>query len=416
MRNLQKNGLSAMRLVITGVTRTGNLGGTAMLCAVEDVLRPYFDDIALASILPEKDRKQVGPDTTRLVSSGYRYLLLLAVPLCILFWPLRKIRPVRNTLAQLPLLKDIAAADAVADLSGIAFVDGRGIPLLYYNVAVALPAFFFGTPVYKLSQAMGPFRGRLNAFAAKWTLRRCATVAARGNMSLMHLKQLGIANAQFCPDTSFALQIDESVKRAAQDHIKSQSGFTNDGPLIVCSPSAVVLAHCKDAGVDMVSVLTDTFASLIASGNRVAMLPHSIDSGIRKNDDHSVARRIQQSLRERGYSVPILDPSGNPRLARALVGQSAVFIASRFHSMIAALSQSIPVVTVGWSHKYAEAAEPFGMSEFTMDYSQLTSERLISMLSEMLIRRDKLHDQMKLVSADVSAKATDGIKLVVGGA
>jgi polysaccharide pyruvyl transferase WcaK-like protein len=402
-----------MKLVITGVTRTGNLGGTAMLCAVEDVLRPYFGDVALASILPNKDRRQVGPDTTRIVSSGYRYLLLFVVPLCILFWPLRKVRPVRRLMAMLPLLKDIAAADAVADLSGIAFVDGRGIPLLYYNVAVALPAFFFGTPVHKLSQAMGPFKGRLNALAAEWTLRRCATVAARGNKSLEHLIELGIAGAQFCPDTSFALQIGESVEREARVQINSQDGFATEGPLIICSPSAVVLAHCQAADVDMISVFTETFVSLIAQGNRVAMLPHAADSGIRKNDDHSVARTIQQKVLERGHSVPILDPAGDPRLARAIVGQSAVFIASRFHSMIAALSQSVPVVTVGWSHKYTEAAEPFGMSEFTIDYSQLTSERLTLMLSDMLAKREELHDQMKIAAGEVRTKAIEGIKFVV---
>jgi polysaccharide pyruvyl transferase WcaK-like protein len=81
--------------------------------------------------------------------------------------------------------------------------------------------------------------------------------------------------------------------------------------------------------------------------------------------------------------------------------------------MIAALSQSVPVVTVGWSHKYTEAAEPFGMSEFTIDYSQLTSERLTLMLSDMLAKREELHDQMKIAAGEVRTKAIEGIKFVV---
>lgn len=403
-----------MKLVVTGVTRTGNLGGSAMLCAVEDVVAGKVEDFALASILPKQDRGQVGPDHARIIDSGYRYLLLIAVPLCILMWPFRKIGLVRRALARLPVLKDVAAADAVADLSGIAFVDGRGIPLLYYNVAVVLPALFFGTPVHKLSQAVGPFRTRLNVVLARWTLSRCASVAARGPVSLGHLKQLGIDRAEYRQDTSFALDIPAAVHELAIAELERHGLGDTARALVVCAPSAVVDMHCARAGIDMVSELSQALRKLDLAGLRVALLPHAADTGIRKNDDHAVARKIQGAARARGCELPILDPKGDPRLARAIVGCSSVFLASRFHSMIAALSQAVPTVTVGWSHKYAEAAEPFGMGRFTIDYAKLDSARLIAMIQDMLGERDRLHAAMREAAEQARISAIDGIGILLG--
>ena len=402
-----------MKLLVTGVTRTGNLGGTAMLCAVEDVVAPHVEDFALASILPHQDRRKQGPDHARIVAADYRYLLLIVAPLCLILWPVRQSQLVRSILARLPLLRDVSSADAVADVSGVAFVDGRGLTLLYYNVAVVLPALFFGKPVHKLSQATGPFTQPINAWAARFVLSRCASVAARGTVSLQYLKKLGIPFAERKADVSFALDVPESVRRRALSEIARYFIGDEAAPLLICSPSAVVRAHCKAIGVDMIGALAEVLAEFSRSGVRVALLPHATDTGIRKNDDMSVILEIQQTIRERGVEIPIVDPHGDPRLARALVGQSTVFLASRFHSMIAALSQAVPVVTVGWSHKYAEAAEPFGMEKFTLDYAELNSENLREKIKGALAAHEELRTAMLAAALDAKKSARDGIMIVL---
>lgn len=400
-----------MRVLVTGVTRTGNLGGTAMLCAVEDTIGDKVDDFALASILPGRDSAQQGPDHARIVRAGYRYWLLVAAPLCLLLWPLRNVATVRELMQRLPLLRDMSRADAVADLSGIAFVDGRGLPLLYYNFALVLPALFFGVPVWKLSQAVGPCETRLNAVLAGWALRRCAAVVARGKISLGHLKTLGIASARFRQDTSFALVVPDDVRGRGRDAIAR--ACAGDGPLVIYSPSAVVKRHCEKIGLDMVAVAADALGRLAAQGIRIALLPHSTDTGIRKNNDYGVAREIVDAMSRRGTSIALLDACGDPRLARAMIACADVFIASRFHSMIAALSQAVPVVTIGWSHKYAEAAEPFGMDRFTIDYAKMDAARLNNLVQDLLREREALVPGLRQASDEARRSAIEGIRLVV---
>ncbi len=405
-----------MDLLITGVTRTGNLGGAAMLCAVEDVLCGRVDDLALASILPRRDRSQDGPDHARIVNSDYRYLLLVGAPLCLVLWPVRRWRWLRQVIAQLPLFGDINRCDAIADISGIAFVDGRGLALLYYNAAIVLPALFFDKPVHKLSQALGPFERPINSGVARWILRRCASVAARGEISLQHLERLGVKTAIHRPDVSFALNISSETSALACRKIEDRFPGNNDTPLVLCSPSAVVKAHCAAAEVDMISVFTEVLIQLRESGVRVALLPHSADTGIRKNDDETVALEIRDAAAARMVEIPILDPRGDPRMARALIGCSSVFLASRFHSMIAALSQAVPVVTVGWSHKYAEAAAPFGMARFTIDYALLTPETLLAKISDVLSCRVELAGAMRSAADKAKQLSIDGIRVVFDGA
>lgn len=400
-----------MKVLVTGVTRTGNLGGAAMLCAVEDTIGDKVDDFALASILPARDCAQRGPDHARIVKAGYHYWLLVAAPLCILLWPLRSLSMVRKLMSRLPLLGDMGKADAVVDLSGIAFVDGRGLPLLYYNFALVLPALFFGVPVYKLSQAVGPFRTRMNAVVARWTLRRCAVVVARGKISLAHLKTLGIGSGRFLQDTSFALVVPDTVRDRGRDAVESVCA--GNGPFVVYSPSAVVKRHCEKIGLDMVAIAADALASLAAQGVRIALLPHSTDTGIRKNNDYSVAREIVDAMSRRGTSIALLDARGDPRLARAMIACADVFIASRFHSMIAALSQAVPVVTIGWSHKYAEAAEPFGMDRFTIDYAQMDAARLNTLVQDLLREREALVPGLRQASDEARRSAVEGIQLVL---
>ena len=403
-----------MRVIITGVTRTGNLGGAAMLCATEEVLINDVDEIALASILPNKDKKQEGPDSTRIVSADYRLWLLVIFPICILLWPLWKLNFVRSLAGRLPIMRDFAVADAVADLSGIAFVDGRGLSLLCYNVALTLPAFFFDVPVHKLSQALGPLEERLNKLVGKFVLSRCTTVAARGQRSLEYLIDAGISNAQFRPDTSFALKIsDEAYEKAHQQYL-SYFDESKNKPLVIFSPSAVVNRHCLDNRISFIDVLAKTVIRLDEDKVNVALLAHSTDTGIKKNDDVAVIKNIHKRLGKCAERVAILDAKGEPRLARALIAQSDVFVASRFHSMIGALSQTVPVVTIGWSHKYKEAAEPFGMDQYAMDYRELTTSSLFNQISELISESSNISKKMVPISERLKEEATLGIRAVLG--
>ena len=405
-----------MKIIVTGVTLSGNLGGYAMLLAVKDVLAPKIKDFALASILPKRDKAINKYNDLRIMSSDYKIWLMFTTPLCMLLWPFRKKKFIIWCARKIPILKYFSDIDAVIDLSGIAFVDKRGFALLIYNIAIVLPGLFCDKPVYKLSQALGPFNKKINQTSAIWILNRCQKVIARGEKSLANLRAIGIKNVAHYPDTSFALNISRDTRKKALDIVKKNVPAYKTTKLILISPSAVVENYCKKTGLNLVDEFCKTIYSLSIQGMHCALIAHSTDTGIAKNDDLSVITSIQNRYKIKyNTKITMFDSKGDPRFARAIIGMSEVFIACRFHSLIAALSQAVPVITIGWSHKYQEAASPFLMEPYTMDYSHMNAEVLVKYVNDLIERRKIIINTMKIEAKRSKKRATEGIKIILGG-
>ena len=68
---------------------------------------------------------------------------------------------------------------------------------------------------------------------------------------------------------------------------------------------------------------------------------------------------------------------------QAMIGQCRFMVASRFHAMVFALSMQVPVMVVGWSHKYGEVMEQFGLEGYAVDYAGLKMSRLQELFRKM---------------------------------
>jgi polysaccharide pyruvyl transferase WcaK-like protein len=59
---------------------------------------------------------------------------------------------------------------------------------------------------------------------------------------------------------------------------------------------------------------------------------------------------------------------------RRVIATCDLFIASRFHALIAALTEGVPTLVCGWGHKYLEVLGRFGLREHALDYRELSIE------------------------------------------
>jgi len=399
-----------MRFVITGVTLTGNMGGSAMLHAAMQQLRARYPSASfqLLSIYPDADRACNQEQDLEVVSAPPLALMAWYMPLTFAAVLVPVLRRVLSR--SIAFFRAIEQADAVVDLSGIAFVDGRGFPLLWYNTSCALPGIVWRKPVFKLSQALGPFRSRLNRLFARPVLTRCAAVIARGEQSRQFLEELGMSDPTALADVSFVLDISEQKRREAVEILRRLDDSARSW--IIVSPSRVVASLCRGRGMEFLGEMSSFINAMLKDDTiNVLILPHSLGRGASKNNDIQLCRSLYESVQADGrvfFHVPPEDPV----LLRALIGEASFFVGCRFHAVVAALITSVPSLVLGWSHKYQEMAAEFDADIPILDFASFNAEALSATFREAWERRETTRARLQASGVKIKASSERNFELV----
>lgn len=380
-------------VAIGGVAASGNMGGVAMLQTAIAHLSSRIPNahFYLLSVTPEADRQVSVAENVTIVPASPLFLIGVYLPISILLWPFWRRGYLRSVLSWIPYFHALRRSSVFVDLSGIAFVDGRGPALLLYNLAVFLPAIATGVAVVKLSQALGPFKKKMNRWAALFSLSRCSTVVARGETSFSALLDLGLNNVEMLPDVTFCLTVPADIIGEAEKLLREK---VTTHQLAVLSMSEVVRRYMQKSGRNFEMEMVQFIGHLRSSGFNVLLLPHSFGKRGSKNDDVSLNRSIYDLL-PASDGVWLIDNITDPLLLRAIIGNARLFVGSRFHSVVGALAMGVPSLTIGWSHKYREMAALLGIEQYVLDYSDFTLESACQKLDEISSRQEDIRRMLQ---------------------
>lgn len=385
-------------VAITAASYSGNKGAAAMLQSSISQLKEAYGSrlhIYLMSVYPDEDRCQCPHDAVTVVPAQPQRVLLLAFPCAVAYRLFSWCPCVKQLLLHEPMLRAYSNTDLVIDEAGISFSDSRGFLLNTYAFACAAVPMLLGVPVVKYSQALGPFHHAYNRFLAGLVLPGMQLVVARGRDTYAHLKAIGIRNVRLYADGAFTMPPAPDVER----RVRKMCEKVRLSHTVALSVSSVVERRCKKAGIDYIAVMADFIGYLTGRGYQVYLFANAarIHSKHPRNNDLMVGdavaaayARLQMkkralckaqglSRRTRLYEAYGLIWEHREMEAeeiRALIGSCELLVASRFHAMVFALSRQVPVMLVGWSHKYAEVMEQFGLGEYAADYSSLSPQGL----------------------------------------
>lgn len=362
-------------LAIVGGSFSGNKGAAAMTQSVADGARSAGDvQVRVFSPYPDADRA-----LTHFEIVDFRPVtMLLMMPLAVAsLLTGRRWRPKRGSAGAL------AGASVVADVSGVAFMSGRGVVTLVYNVLLVLLPWAFGVPVVKIAQALGPFRG-LTRVAALLSLRTVEWIGLRGAETAANVARLNLRNAEPAADVAFLLSPTEDEVKQAQDLMRGRT------PTLVI-PSVVVEEACRRVDIDYSARMVSLLSRLRDAGHDVVVLAHSAREGAPagRTNDLFLCRDIAGSA-----GVDLIDSELSAGVLRAIISGGRLLIASRFHAMISGLATSRPTFVVGWSHKYAEVLSEFGLDEYAVDFRQLTDDSLLDTVLEVDRRGVELSERI----------------------
>ncbi len=88
--------------------------------------------------------------------------------------------------------------------------------------------------------------------------------------------------------------------------------------------------------------------------------------------DRSLVREIQRAS---NTTIDIIEEE-DPVKLKGIIGSCNLVVASRFHALINSLSQAVPAIATGWSHKYIRLFEEYGCPELLISNLDFEAEAL----------------------------------------
>ena len=403
---------STTRVALIGAALSANKGAAAMVETVVAQLPSVVGpcDFSLLTTYPTDDASHVP------TSSPVQVVGLQPLRLAVLEFPIAVLASIAR-LFHLPLgwvrargCRAMLNSDVVVDVAGISFADGRGLPITVYNAMMTGVPLLLGVPTVKAAQALGSFNTQPNKFLAKLVLPRLTAICARGARTRQHLNSLSLTNVTDVADLAFSL--DESATLPHSVTVKLPSPAD---AFIVVMPSAVVRGLFEADGSNYVDAVAALIASLRLETQRpVVVVPHSYRKGQGEGrmNDGPVCREVVTAC-SADPGVIGIDEDLSAGELRRIVSLSEVLVTSRFHAMISGLATSTPTVVVGWSHKYKEVLDDFGLADFGMDSAELQHpESIVAKVKFAIDHRDELSEQIARALPAVRAKSARNFEVI----
>lgn len=250
--------------------------------------------------------------------------------------------------------------DLVIDASGFAYGDKWGPKLIKDRLANEIDYFKKnGVKVILLPQAFGPFEDKAVAEASKSIFSKADILMARDDVSYEYVNKLGKFEklSQFPDFTNLVKPID--IEK--YEHLKNRACVI---------PNFQMIRRGNSLGEQYVSTLANTIKHLEDLGQKPYLLIHEGER------DLSLAKQVNNVLE---HKVEIVDPQDALSI-KSIISKSSILVGSRFHGIVSALSTGVPVVAMGWSHKYEMLLKEYGVPELLVEVDANTVSSLCSKL------------------------------------
>lgn len=252
--------------------------------------------------------------------------------------------------------------DLVIDASGFAYGDKWGAKLINDRLGNEINYFNHKKiKVILLPQALGPFEDKSVAEASKKIFDKVDLLMARDDISFDYVNKLGNFNK--------LMQFPDFTNLVTPIEIDKYSQLKNRACVI---PNFQMMRR-GNSGEEYAQTLADTIVHLKDLDQNPFLLIHE---GQR---DLDLANKVNALLNK---PVDVIDPK-DAIVIKSIISGASILVGSRFHGIVSALSTGVPVVAMGWSHKYEMLLKEYGVPELLVQVdSELVSKLCTRLLND----------------------------------
>jgi len=396
------------KILQTGTYSASNKGDATLQLVTARMLSRHVGDahITISCPFPEQDATAYRPFA---VSGTSRRNLVTGTVLLLraLLW--RTLQNVGIDWAGLiahPELRAFHSADLVVDVSGDMLTEDYGPHVAYSHFLPILTALALKRPVMIMAQSVGPFS--LTRPLARLMLNRVDRITVRDELTVDQLRSLRLTNTsvELTADVAFCL---EAADAARAEAIMVEEGISiGDRPLLGVAVSRLIAQKFWRKANDTAKHATfqDFFANLLDEAARtlgadVVFIPHVL--GPRNSaDDRILSSEIAARMQSQAH---VIHGDYHPEETKAVIARCALFLGSRMHANIAALTSGVPAVAVSYSHKMPGVFDRLGVGEFVCPLTDLTQDHILQLLERASEQRKEVHAQISAHLPDLERRA-----------
>jgi len=355
-----------------------NKGAEAMVLTVANALRKHLPDMHLYVRVRSHDLRQARDNGLTPVKSDQSRWVIPSLP--------DKIRTARMYYK----------CKVMIHVGGYQLGDPWGVELARSNARATKRCVRFGNLVFYMPQAWGPFSSPAIANAARYIIETATLSYVRDKTSLAEIEKLvgkGHPKVRFAPDIAWTFEgADLSVGRRL---IRDAGLPEKDSSLTVCiTPNLRVYKKFDGSGPsnEYIKYLCQLIEHLCAAHNgRVILIGHELRPDNSKvKDDRTLCNYVLSAL-DKSLPVAHIDKVIAAAEIKSLIANCDLLISSRYHAIIAALSQGIPAAAIGWSHKYDELLAEVGLSSNLISIPK-TDNETFEYIDLIVGRLAEIHD------------------------
>lgn len=268
-------------------------------------------------------------------------------------------------------IKDDKEVDIIIDASGFRYTKQWGLAATNIFMANHIEHWRKkGKKIIFMPQAWGPFDEEFKSSITK-IIKNSDLLIARDNISKENIEKLtGIDGVKCSPDFSNLLQ--PKSPEIAGIHLPEKS--------VAIIPNCRMLDKMTEMEATNYPLILQKFiTNLKDKGYEPFFLMHE------GKGDEAIAIEVNEKL---GQPILVLGHE-DPLILKGILSKCDLVIGSRFHGLVSALSTGVPVISMGWSHKYNVLMQDYGLSEYliesctSLDQSSLVLDAFINELPKL---------------------------------
>lgn len=314
-----------------------------------------------------------------------------------------------------PHLKRVFEADmAFSVAGGDSFSDIYGLERLLYVSLPMLLVIAAGKRLVLLPQTLGPFKGGLARTLARFVMDRAEAVYSRDYSSMVEARELlGLRGpsdkVRFGYDLGFLLEPSKPAELKLDgwpgDAAEGVAvGFNVSGLLYIGGYTRQNMFGLKHDYKALVTEIIDFI--IMKKGASVILIPHVFGGRKNAESDSNACEALYRELcgkyREKLF---LLRGEYDPHEIKYVIGKTDMFIGSRMHACIAALSQCVPSVPLSYSRKFMGVMESIGVEDCVADPCRMGRDAIINIIDRTFEERSLIRERLKKEMSGVRESA-----------